>query len=283
MQSSRRNGFTLIELLVVIAIIAILAAILFPVFAKVREKARQTACLSNEKQISLAMMQYIQDNDDREPSALGNVNRLTGWAGRLYPYVKSKGAFVCPDDSTANVTVSYCINNNLLDTSSLPARGVTLAELVSPSMTILFCEIVGEGQYDVSNQNPNDWFSDIANPFWNGDTPGGSPAGFGGTLDGFDPYGGNHFGADCVGGPCTLKYATGYFSNTSPTVYSQFSGRLGRHSDGSNFIMTDGHVKWARGSSVMGGYDNPTSGDCGNFRNASNTECSKYPFTFSIH
>ena len=65
-----RRGFTLIELLVVIAIIAILAAILFPVFAKAREKARQTSCLNNVKQLTLAMMQYAQDHDERWPGAL---------------------------------------------------------------------------------------------------------------------------------------------------------------------------------------------------------------------
>ncbi|MGI4791247.1 MAG: type II secretion system protein [Janthinobacterium lividum] len=62
-----RNGFTLIELLVVIAVVAILAALLFPVFAKVRERGRQTACLSNLRQLSLATFQYAQDSDDRYP------------------------------------------------------------------------------------------------------------------------------------------------------------------------------------------------------------------------
>jgi len=65
--NTTKRGFTLIELLVVIAIIAILAAILFPVFAKVREKARQTSCLSNEKQLGLAITQYVQDYDEKLP------------------------------------------------------------------------------------------------------------------------------------------------------------------------------------------------------------------------
>jgi len=67
----KANGFTLIELLVVIAIIAILAAILFPVFQKVRENARRTSCLSNEKQIGLAFTQYIQDSDETMPDSRG--------------------------------------------------------------------------------------------------------------------------------------------------------------------------------------------------------------------
>src|ERR1700757_3966218 len=92
---SPRAGFTLIELLVVIAIIAILAAILFPVFAKVREKARQTSCLSNEKQIGLALMQYTQDYDESTPawvrsSTSGNVY----WEQQVAPYVKSVSVYV---------------------------------------------------------------------------------------------------------------------------------------------------------------------------------------------
>ena len=95
-----RRGFTLIELLVVIAIIAILAAILFPVFAKAREKARQITCASNEKQLGLGVLQYTQDNDERLPC--GNVNGGAlgnfpdGWAGQIYPYVKSTGVYKCP-------------------------------------------------------------------------------------------------------------------------------------------------------------------------------------------
>ncbi len=102
----KRNGFTLIELLVVIAIIAILAAILFPVFARAREKARQTACLSNVKQIGTALMMYLSDYDDVMPQYLvlsGRPDSLpdigydyTAWQDRLYPYVKNTQVFVCP-------------------------------------------------------------------------------------------------------------------------------------------------------------------------------------------
>src|ERR1700712_4301073 len=95
MKVVRQRGFTLIELLVVIAIIAILAAILFPVFAKAREKARQTACISNMKQMGLGFMMYVQDNDEAFPSS---AYYGYGWGGKIYPYVKSKPVYTCPDD-----------------------------------------------------------------------------------------------------------------------------------------------------------------------------------------
>lgn len=98
----RRHAFTLIELLVVIAIIAILAAILFPVFAKAREKARQTSCLSNEKQLGLSFLQYIQDYDEHFPAAWDNNRQpAANWSEMVFPYVKSLGVFQCPSNSLA--------------------------------------------------------------------------------------------------------------------------------------------------------------------------------------
>jgi prepilin-type N-terminal cleavage/methylation domain-containing protein/prepilin-type processing-associated H-X9-DG protein len=104
----RRCGFTLIELLVVIAIIAILAAILFPVFAQAREAARKASCLSNEKQIGTAFMMYTQDYDERanintwngntfgDTPGPGQINQI--FVERLQPYTKNYGVFVCPSD-----------------------------------------------------------------------------------------------------------------------------------------------------------------------------------------
>jgi len=113
-----RRGFTLIELLVVIAIIAILAAILFPVFAKAREKARQSSCLSNCKQIGLAFMQYCQDYDERVPlvAQYGAVNPYTGAAPLYYPvllepYIKNTQVWICPSRTGAGSALNYVMGN----------------------------------------------------------------------------------------------------------------------------------------------------------------------------
>jgi len=115
MQRSKRlsnapRAFTLIELLVVIAIIAILAAILFPVFAQAREKARQTSCLSNLKQIGVGLMMYSQDYDEQLPPAwIGypNVNwpGVARWMDVVQPYVKNTQIFSCPSSNTKYVPV----------------------------------------------------------------------------------------------------------------------------------------------------------------------------------
>jgi prepilin-type N-terminal cleavage/methylation domain-containing protein/prepilin-type processing-associated H-X9-DG protein len=100
-----RKAFTLIELLVVIAIIAILAAILFPVFGRARENARRSSCQSNLKQIGLGMIQYAQDYDERMvPARNGAVVGNTPWHHLLQPYIKSVQLFKCPSNtSTDNV------------------------------------------------------------------------------------------------------------------------------------------------------------------------------------
>ena len=98
----RRDGFTLIELLVVIAIIAILAAILFPVFAKAREKARQTSCLANVKEITLGFNMYASDFDGFGPQRDngGASSPRLAWTDFLQPYIKSEGLFICPSEKT---------------------------------------------------------------------------------------------------------------------------------------------------------------------------------------
>lgn len=110
-----RSAFTLIELLVVIAIIAILAAILFPVFARARENARRVSCLSNLKQIGLGLTQYLQDYDDKLPFSAFGPGGTTApsdpttnykWMDAIYPYVKSEQMFVCPSDPNSRYRYS---------------------------------------------------------------------------------------------------------------------------------------------------------------------------------
>ena len=102
--SARRSAFTLIELLVVIAIIAILAAILFPVFARARENARRSSCQSNLKQIALGMVQYTQDYDEKY--LIQDTGNLLHFGYILQPYVKSRQIFVCPSASGTPYSVS---------------------------------------------------------------------------------------------------------------------------------------------------------------------------------
>ncbi|MFQ6097781.1 MAG: DUF1559 domain-containing protein [Armatimonadota bacterium] len=106
----RRRGFTLIELLVVIAIIAILAAILFPVFARAKAKAKQASCMSNMKQLGLAFMMYLSDYDSCYPSVYDdNLGYPAGriiWADKIFPYVKNRDLFACPSGYPSTVSVN---------------------------------------------------------------------------------------------------------------------------------------------------------------------------------
>ncbi len=124
LRTGNRRGFTLIELLVVIAIIAILASILFPVFAQAREKARQTACLSNLKQLSHAMLMYADDSDDMFPPVIARPSRqdknlfLMSWLHLLEPYTKNRGVFVCP--SSGHTSQDYQQNDDLVQNYGYP-------------------------------------------------------------------------------------------------------------------------------------------------------------------
>jgi prepilin-type N-terminal cleavage/methylation domain-containing protein len=155
----RRNGFTLIELLVVIAIIAILAAILFPVFAQAREKARQTQCLSNMRQMGLAVQMYLQDFDERFPldSHTGSGASWT-WLFTLEPYTKTRLLYRCPSDPSTNWErprpgqrtprrVSYGTNFWMLPAlwGEQDCLGYnSLASIVSPANTIYIAEVKEE-------------------------------------------------------------------------------------------------------------------------------------------
>jgi prepilin-type N-terminal cleavage/methylation domain-containing protein/prepilin-type processing-associated H-X9-DG protein len=146
-----RKGFTLIELLVVIAIISILAAILFPVFARARENARRASCLSNVKQLGLAALQYTQDYDEKLPSSyIGSAIPTAYWFQQIQPYVKNSQVFFCPSDAThtASNSIQYTTNIGygwnwvyLTQAACTPAGygcgGVSLSYIQSPSQTVM--------------------------------------------------------------------------------------------------------------------------------------------------
>lgn len=138
------SGFTLIELLVVIAIIAILAAILFPVFAQAREKARQTGCLSNSKQMALAIHMYLQDYDELLPWAQQGTS--VAWNQLIFPYVKNEQVFRCPSDSnplspagTGGKKISYLPNYAVLSANGFAP--LPLAVFETPSDIIALTEM----------------------------------------------------------------------------------------------------------------------------------------------
>lgn len=263
----RNKAFTLIELLVVIAIISLLAAILFPVFSRVREKGRQTACLSNMKQLSLGILQYAGDYDDTFPcgrysgsafgwngtSCVGNSASApsgVGWAGQIFPYVKSTDVFRCPSETSKVGTttptryiLSYAYNVNMTPYASVacPTGGqglagppVRLSQMNSPVRTALLFEVTGT--------NGNALWSTLLD----GETQSNAGNGaIGGT--GSSNLGGNFY-----------TYATGPTENEypCPTGGNLTCGTIGRHNDGSNFMAADGHVKWLPSTQVCGGFNN---------------------------
>ena len=146
-----KNGFTLIELLVVIAIIAILAAILFPVFAQAREKARQSSCQSNVKQMTLGMQMYAQDYDETLPFCItGNVY-VRVWAvyQMVQPYVKNEQILLCPSDDPPSVDLrviglgqyGYSANTSVMPINIAgfaPGNAVTLGQVHKPAECVAF-------------------------------------------------------------------------------------------------------------------------------------------------
>lgn len=211
-------GFTLIELLVVIAIIAILAAILFPVFAQVREKARAISCLSNEKQIGLGMMQYAEDNDEYLTEVWTPGNFV--WWQALDPYVKSHKVYVCPDDTYSRGSngdaVSYsiafnwgdwgpCGSSGCTNQAEFSAAGANMARITSPASAIMVSE---------RWNNYKNW-----NQTWAADT-------------------------FCNNGE--FLYGPGG-SASSPSSPRAASG----HTGGSNYVFCDGHAKWMRFEQTM--------------------------------
>lgn len=155
------RGFTLIELLVVIAIIALLAAILFPVFARARENARRASCQSNMKQVNLGILQYVQDNDERKPMAVydtGSTGTTPRWQTFIMPYVKSTQVFDCPsanvvsnitspdymqkfDPATQNINTAIGYSAILGGWNFFgPSQGVHMSNIVKPEYTVMISD-----------------------------------------------------------------------------------------------------------------------------------------------
>ena len=253
------TAFTLIELLVVISIIGIIAAILFPVFSSAREKARQAACSSNLKQLGLAMLQYVQDNDEMYPCGVivGSPETLSnypspltlgslvcngvgvGWAGAIEPYLKSYPVFMCPDDNTSPNPNTYVVSYGL--NMYLPRRGV--AQCVAPATTVEMFEVRG----DVAElQYPDEGTAEFKGNGWVVSSVG----------DGFEAYGysgatlenqvhDNAFIAECGTLPCTRDNNDG--DGYAPAVAAPFA----RHDPSSSaplgssmYLLADGHVKF---------------------------------------
>ena len=254
-----QKAFTLIELLVVIAIIAILAAILFPVFAQARESARMTSCLSNQKQIALGILQYVQDYDETHPITFYDADASVkgkpdtpwgpwaaahiGWDKQIYPYVKNVQIFKCPsngtgvdtgplgDDSKPTGILNYAINAHLVTypfavTDAHP--GHNLASLRYPASTILMVEAVRAASTGAAN-------SELRSLEWG--YQGGHAIELNG--DGFADDGGTD---DTAGANINALCHQGV-----GTVWGQIA-RLRGHRGGANYSFTDGHAKFYQGN-----------------------------------
>ncbi|MGV3720786.1 MAG: type II secretion system protein [Actinomycetota bacterium] len=238
-----RRGFTLIELLVVIAIIAILAAILFPVFAQVRESARATSCASNMRQLSLGVFMYAQDYEEVMPMAVNYATSLTApdrmWMSTVQPYVKNEKVFLCPSAENARFAPDWAGRSHLpigynartgFDLSGIEGATapLALARLEEASRSVLFAETPSG---DVALKYRGYTFD---------------PAVAGGKKNAMDPR---------LSTPLIADYDLVAGSSLSPgqlkPVYCRHF-RTGKGDGRTTLIFADGHVKSYTANSILG-------------------------------
>lgn len=188
MNHPRSRGFTLIELLVVIAIIAILAAILFPVFSQAREKARQASCLSNMRQVGMAISMYVSDNDAYPMhSSPSSTRPRTRWADYIFPYVKNEKVFLCPSadrsvfakpfaHNPAAFYGGYGYNYQYLGNARFPFSAPD-AMVQAPAETVVVADTQGCG-FDAGIRNAGNYAIDPPLPSRMGSRPSSPGAGF---------------------------------------------------------------------------------------------------------
>jgi hypothetical protein len=235
------------------------------VFAQAREKARQTACLSDVKQLGLSFAQYEQDYDEMTPCGYKSTGGGQGWAGQIYPYVKSEKVYVCPSDPTKKPICSYAYNTYLgpLVPGSNPmySTGVLISQFAAPAKTILLAEVINSG-CNSSYTIPNEMTQMLhASPVGRGNGVDYDPGGYSGGLTSAQAV------AALAAGTCFVQYATGItrMIRTPSVDVAQFASVDGQHQTGSCYLFADNHAKWLKPSQVAGGYTNDGSQrPCGN-------------------
>ena len=260
---SRRHGFTLVELLVVIAIISVLAAILFPAFASAREKARQIACVSNEKQMGLAVMQYSQDYDESVvPYAVQNADPTQNdpntagqriWSGLLQPYIKNgqnnstlgnvttkdaSGIFQCPSFNFAKITQAA----DAADCDSSDGSGNAGTGGVGPA-NFTFADYgisVPWGPNNGAVNNPNHVYNNFAGSGLDQSGQTNPPAFLTQTLAAIQRPSETAFIGDGWTG-----YPQG---STQYNILFGCEGAKAHQSMGGNFVFLDGHAKFIKGN-----------------------------------
>jgi len=245
----KRNAFTLIELLVVIAIIAILAAILFPVFAQAREKARQTTCLSNNRQIMQGVLMYTQDYDEVLPLGsfiLGTMTAAVTWQDLIEPYLKvGAGADPQPGSPANRKAVEFWTCPSIDNASYPRAPGDPVPGPFAPNFYSRALSYINNGNYMPTMHRlapTRGWFPGV--PTSVGEIQ--SPAQVVLIAEGFGNIG-NTGGDDWNSGCTTVE--TDYPVLGSPILGradNYCAGRY-RHSGGSVYAFADGHVKWFSG------------------------------------